>query len=127
MGSPIWQYLPVPERHLRLAQVFPDVAPEIRDRGDAVVRQGDEADGFYILLSGEASMMKSSAEVAQLRPRRYFGEIGLLNSCPRTATVEVVGDGQATLISTGRESFLEMLGGADGNLTAALLGRLEQA
>jgi MFS family permease len=60
--------------------------------GTVLVRQGDPADAFYVLLEGEAQVTargESSIEqrLRTLGPGDYFGEIGLLESIPRTATV----------------------------------------
>lgn len=59
--------------------------------GEEIVRQGDDPDGFYVLVSGRARAIREddSGEVVlgSLGPGDSFGEIGLLDGVPRTATV----------------------------------------
>jgi predicted MFS family arabinose efflux permease len=65
------------------------------DSGTAVVTEGDDADAFYVVVSGRLSV---AARGEHAEPRwlnelvagDYFGEIGLLERSPRTATVTAV-------------------------------------
>lgn len=60
--------------------------------GTAIVREGDRADALYVLAEGEVEVT-ARGESGQERPIRtmhapsYFGEIGVLEQIPRTATV----------------------------------------
>jgi CRP-like cAMP-binding protein/predicted MFS family arabinose efflux permease len=60
--------------------------------GTVVIREGDEADAFYVLVDGEVGVRaRGEGAVEQDLPPMtsgaYFGEIGLLERIPRTATV----------------------------------------
>lgn len=56
--------------------------------GTVIIRQGDEHGmGFFILAEGEATVTVDGAEVANLGPGSYFGEIALISDRVRTATV----------------------------------------
>lgn len=60
--------------------------------GSVVIREGDEADAFYVLLQGEMGVHTGSEaavdqELPTMETGAYFGEIGLLERIPRTATV----------------------------------------
>lgn len=65
--------------------------------GTAVVRQGDPADAFFVVESGELTVHATTDDGLQvtapdLGPGDYFGEIGLIESIPRTATVVAASD-----------------------------------
>lgn len=117
-----------------VARILPEFETQTRQPGETVIREGAEADRFYILLAGEAVVAKthtdgSSRELARLPAGRYFGETGLLNRAPRNATVSISDAGPATLLSTGRDSFYRMLQGpaaAETDLAQVLLDRLAQ-
>ena len=63
--------------------------------GEVIIQEGDTADAFYVLLSGEVAVSaKGEAQRARrlrvMGPGTYFGEIGLLAQMPRTATVKAL-------------------------------------
>ena len=63
---------------------------------DVVVRQGEQDQSVYIVLSGRVRVMQASVErqtetiVAELGPGEVFGEMAILESQPRSATVVTV-------------------------------------
>jgi predicted MFS family arabinose efflux permease len=61
------------------------------DAGHAVVVEGDVADALYVLVSGTVQVTAESPEgpkvLREMNAPTYFGEIGLIHSVPRTATV----------------------------------------
>mmetsp|Transcript_5696 Transcript_5696/g.17853 ORF Transcript_5696/g.17853 Transcript_5696/m.17853 type:complete len:379 (-) Transcript_5696:338-1474(-) len=62
------------------------------EEGDVVCRQGDMGSSFYIIKQGTVSCVQADAqgkqlEVARLAAGDYFGEIALLTSKPRQASV----------------------------------------
>ncbi|HUP02063.1 MAG TPA: cyclic nucleotide-binding domain-containing protein [Gemmatimonadota bacterium] len=64
--------------------------------GEAVIRQGDVADRFYVVSDGTLEVVHEAegAEriLATLGPGQFFGEIGLLAGRTRTATVRAKTD-----------------------------------
>jgi CRP-like cAMP-binding protein len=84
--------------------------------GDTVIRQGDEADRFYVIVSGEVEVSQIPVEggdpvvLRRLGADASFGEIGLLSGVPRTATVTALGEGQ--LLVLDKEAFLDLVAGA---------------
>jgi MFS family permease len=85
---PMLQPLPLPAiehlaRGLEPVHVF---------AGQAVFRQGDPADRFYVIEKGRAEVVGDGRLVATLGSGEGFGEIGLLRRVPRTATVRAATD-----------------------------------
>jgi cAMP-dependent protein kinase regulator len=93
--------------------------------GEVICKQGDTGDTFYIIKEGTAvcSQKDSSGaegEVARLSNGAYFGEIALLTSKPRQATVSVVGD--LKCLTLDRKTFKRVM----GPLQDILMRNLEQ-
>ena len=86
--------------------------------GTVVIREGDSPDNLYIALDGSLSVSIADCEVGTLGADDWFGEIGLFDQRPRTATVTVVDD--ATLWCIPGETFLAVLEHA-GSAPSALL------
>ncbi len=78
-------------------------------QGQPIIVQGDEADGFYILLSGHLAVrIEDGRVVGELGEGDVFGELSLLESGIREATVTVVSaDAEALFMST--RSFRNLL------------------
>jgi len=66
--------------------------------GETVVREGDEADDFFVIATGKLEVLSSGEageaprRMGTLGPGAYFGEIGILEGIPRTATVRAITD-----------------------------------
>ena len=123
----------IPElQTLELGRILPEFTSETRTAGELVIRQGEDADRFYIMVDGEAIVSErtpenADREIARLTSGQYFGEIGLLQGCPRTATVRISELGPATLLSTDSQGFNAMVrtaGGITGDLAQAMLRRI---
>jgi CRP/FNR family cyclic AMP-dependent transcriptional regulator len=73
--------------------------------GEYLIREGDEGDSLYILLSGEAKVTKKGAkgehELATIERDAMVGEIGLLLAHARSASVRSIGDGSCFQLSRG--------------------------
>ncbi len=54
--------------------------------GQKIFSEGDIADNFFLVLSGEVSISIGGNEVSILRAGQIFGEMALLEHIPRTAT-----------------------------------------
>ncbi|HKC91941.1 MAG TPA: FAD-dependent oxidoreductase [Candidatus Limnocylindria bacterium] len=80
--------------------------------GDVVVSEGDAADRFYMVIKGEAEASHrepdgSETVLNRFGPGDYFGEIGLLNDAPRTATVRA--KTSLELMALDRETFANLM------------------
>jgi CRP-like cAMP-binding protein len=77
-------------------------------RGSVVVREGDPADAFYVLISGHLRAVVGGRTVRELAEGDGFGEIALLHGGLRTATISVV-SADADLLVMRRQDFDMML------------------
>ncbi len=76
--------------------------------GSAVLREGDEGDRFYVVLSGMLSVAQEALGPRRLlRPGDYFGEVALAMGVPRTASVRALTP--AVVASCDRETFDELI------------------
>ena len=71
--------------------------------GEAVFREGDAGDRYYVVREGEAELSAKGSVVARIGPGAGFGELALLYGRPRSATVTAVTD--LVLAALGRNEF----------------------
>lgn len=100
----------VPDQHyLRLRDLFQEIRYEF---GDEIIHQGDEADAFYVLVSGRARVVRRADNgeeltLQRLAPGDEFGE-GLLTGGKRSATIRCSTTVEA--LRLGRSDFLRLVG-----------------
>ena len=59
--------------------------------GDIIMKQGDAAENFYILVEGEVEVLNSDGmQVDVLKSGSYFGEMGLIEGDLRSATIRTL-------------------------------------
>src|SRR5215470_7134628 len=105
--------------------------------GQAVVRQGDRPDGFYVIKYGQAAVLadvgsapgKGDADgdrrIGTLGPGEVFGEMALLTDSPRTATVVAETDLTVWRLSKPRfETLLDHERGIARSIERSLSHRL---
>lgn len=84
------------------------VADEIDLRaGKELTRQGRPGREFFVLIEGKADVRKNGRKIRTLKGGDFFGEIALVSSKPRTATV-VAATPVRVLVVTDR-SFKRLL------------------
>jgi CRP/FNR family transcriptional regulator, cyclic AMP receptor protein len=73
--------------------------------GDVIVREGDTGREMYVIRSGRVEVSKSlggrTVVLATLERGSFFGEMSLLESRPRNATVRAKGDTELLVIEPG--------------------------
>jgi len=97
--------------------VLSDLAGRVRLRtfpaGKPVVRQGDRAQAFYVVRRGTLQVVEEDKQTGDRRvlrvlgPGESFGELGLTEAAPRTATVEAIEDTQ--LFEIDKSTFEHLL------------------
>lgn len=82
-----------------------DAAP-----GDAIIREGERGQGMFVVVAGSLRVVKSGAggdqELAVLEPGDSFGEIALLDSGSRSASVLAIT--ASTLLSFERKYLVKI-------------------
>jgi pentalenene oxygenase len=103
--------------------------------GADVFRQGDVADAFYVIESGEALVLRTGdaqneEHLTTLGPGDIFGELGLLRRQPRSATIRVApGTERLVALKCSADAFERLLGALNivGEELVALIRRRKVA
>jgi len=84
-------------------------AVEVREYqdGDLVIREGDKGDELFIVLDGKVRVSRGEQTLLDLGPGEHVGEMALIRSVPRSASVHALGP--AELIAIRRQDFFEIL------------------
>lgn len=98
-------FRPLDDRELlRVLQVT-----EVQTYGDGekVVSEGERGESLYIVLAGEVQVLRGDAKVKHLSVGEHFGEMALIRSQPRSASV--VSLGKSEMLVMRRTEFFEIL------------------
>lgn len=88
--------------------------------GERIIAQGEKAESFYIIESGEVSILIRSktkankdggneeVEIARCHKGQYFGELALVTNKPRAASAYAVGDVKCLVMDV--QAFERLLG-----------------
>lgn len=96
------------------ARLAAALEPAEFEDGDAIIREGDSGDKFFIIASGEAVVTRypsrgvAPVEIAVMRKGEFFGERALLTNEVRQATVTA--RGTVSALALRRERFTALLG-----------------
>jgi signal transduction histidine kinase len=105
---------------------------ELKEHGDGeiIFREGDAAEGVFLLLSGRVRIYCSSAagsdfELTVLGPGSYFGELALFDGAPRSASVIAITRATTLLVRKNDfERLLALAPGRAGKLLADMSAKL---
>lgn len=107
LSSPLFEFIP-PTNIQKLFSKFEEVH---FDEGEAVIRQGDPGDYFYVLRSGQAKVERTigarTTLLAELHAGDNFGQDALISDVPRNATVSMLTRG--TLMRLSEPDFESLL------------------
>lgn len=79
--------------------------------GETIIKEGEIGDNFYLIIKGEADVIKNDeGKVNSLKRGDYFGEVALLNDLPRQASVIATSD--VDVATLDKRGFQRLLGPA---------------
>jgi len=88
----------------RVAQI----AEELDFEGDEhIMKEGEMGDSMYLIVDGRVQVFKGARMVVELGERECVGEMAILDSEPRSATVRASGPVRTLRIE--REDFYELM------------------
>ena len=99
-----------PEDQLRL--LVPMVTRRSAPRGSVIMAAGDPIDSLYIIISGRLKVMMGDADgkeviLSLIGPGEFFGEMGLIDDSPRSASVVTIEP--CELLSIAKRDFKKCL------------------
>ncbi len=112
-GIPIF----APLSALVLERLAASLVPAHAEAGEAIIRQGEPGDRYYVVAEGRVRVLVDGAEVRELGAGQGFGEIALLRDVPRTASVVALTETE--LLALERTPFLEVVTGYPQSGSAA--------
>ena len=94
-----------------LAKLDASLSSRSFDDGVRLFSQGDSSDAFYIIQQGQVRVLREEGEkeleLALLSAGDFFGEMGVIDNAPRSASCITKGD--TTLLLIERDEFLRMM------------------
>ncbi len=98
-------FRPLNERELYRVQEVTDVVAY--KNGDKVIKEGDRGEELFIVLNGQVKVLHGNTQLATLKQGEHFGEMALIRSQPRSASV--VSEGDSELMVIRRSDFFDIV------------------
>jgi CRP-like cAMP-binding protein len=96
--------------------------------GDTITTEGETGLGFFVIEDGNATVSRDGQIVRNLGPGEYFGEVALIDSGPRSATVVASTDLRCRGMTAWEfKPFIEEHPDVAWGLLETLVGRLREA
>lgn len=90
--------------------------------GERIIKEGDRDPWLYFLLSGKIKITKEGLEIGSLNKKgEIFGEMRIIDSMGRSATVQAVGKTTCLAIDTSAKKRLSLGSSTDERLDFLLL------
>lgn len=138
----IYAEIPLPKNDSLLSKLTLEQVVEISQHcelqvfqpGQDIVKQGDLAERFYVISKGHVKVVNRTDDgkellIGYLHDGDYFGEVGLLQSHPRTATIRASDNTEVHVIAIDRAGFSELLHDSEAaseDISQAMYDRLMQ-
>jgi CRP-like cAMP-binding protein len=96
--------------------------------GDTITTQGESGIGFFVIEDGNATVSIGGKIIRTLGPGEHFGEVALIDSGPRSATIVATTDLRCRAMSAWEfKPFVEEHPEVAWALLQTLVGRLREA
>ncbi len=96
--------------------------------GDTITTQGESGIGFFVIEHGNATVSIGGKIIRTLGPGEHFGEVALIDSGPRSATIVATTDLRCRAMSAWEfKPFVEEHPEVAWALLETLVGRLREA
>ncbi len=92
-------------------------------KGDVIVKEGEQAVAFFVIVSGRVDVTKGGDKVGEKRAGEPFGEMALLDGYPRSTTVIAAEDTEC-LVMTRWDFTAELK--SNNNIALAMLPELSK-
>lgn len=103
----------------RLAEVLAMTSVRQYEPGETIIAEGERDRRVFFLVQGMARVVKGDVEIGRIRRLgEVFGEMGVIDGSPRSATVQAV---QRTLCVSVEAGVLDSLSGESKLLFSAVL------
>ncbi len=89
---------------VRVAQIAEEIDFEPKE---AIMTEGEIGDSMYLIVDGRVQVYKGSRLVVELGERECVGEMAILDSEPRSATVRALT--QVAALKIEREDFYDLM------------------
>lgn len=90
-----------------LAELADLLQEVVTQPGEVIVREGETGDSLYIIVDGKVEVVDDNRVLNQLGARAVFGELSLLDSSPRTATIRALEE--TSLLRLDQAPFYEIM------------------
>ena len=90
----------------QIANIAGMLRPHLVPPGHVIVKQGDNADAMFFIISGEVEV-EIKVNPVRLRPGDFFGETGILRESVRMA--DVISQTECQLLELRKEKFNELI------------------
>lgn len=70
------------------------------EAGQIIVTQGAPGTAFYLIVEGRVEVVRDRSTIGTLGPGEFFGEMSLLDSAPRSATIRAIEPTSCMMLSS---------------------------
>ena len=77
------------------------------EKGQHIINEGEHGNEMFVIFRGKVDVLKQGHRIAQLGGGGHFGEMGLVDRAPRSATVVAAEDTSA--VSIDRDTLLKLM------------------